>query len=487
MPPNNIRSEICEALAALCVPHKFSDVWAFLPTHADIRHLPSDLSGLLSVLREQFSDEMLAKAGVAQINADGKLQFRATLNVPDKLLVIIRSRETGSVIDIYTHEGSVFEEDLPIFTAQTTESSSLGLDSEQQEVLVAFSIEDVAVLCACGIPATMATGLDNLHPAKVDRLCKTFGLNRQKSRRTMELDLDEREAKNDWGPLGAEQFERSPATAGDGHDHDLDTDHSEQEQSASEANMAQSSGGYFPGRRLVLLGWSPATLDISPPAGYTAVLKFFKELAQHMGVIFLDTYVWEPTPKDINRLKFLMRYEDLAFVKDAILDNLYENTFELGPLGKEEDRPLMFPKALPSALFMLREAMLNDPENDSDGAAFQRHALQQVERLLYEQVIYPMLEEAMDAPAGAERAIRLATSQLLQMFLAQGVIVNACIMEAISDKGIGDHSTLPVQKIKEFLETGDRITKFIREVGRCQQSTNDVITVNALTQPKTLA
>ena len=487
VPFNNIRSEICEAIAVKCAPYKFCEAWAFLPIHADICRLPSDPPSLLSALREQFSDETLTKAGVSQINVDGKLQFRTMLNAPGKLLVIIRANQTGPVIDMYTDEGSVFEEDLPIYTAPTSESSMLGLESEQHEILVAFSIEDVAVLRACGIPATLATGLDHLHPAKVDRLCKTFGLDRQKSSRITELELDEDEGKKDGGAAGAEQFERSPAAAGDGHDHDLDTDHSGQEQTASEANTTQSSGGDFPGRRLVLLGWSPAALDISLPAGYTAVLKFFKELAQHMGVIFLDSYVWEPTPEDIERLKFLMRYEDVAIVKEAIWDNLYEKTFEIGPLGKEEDQPLIVPKDLPAALFMLREAMLNDRKSDSDVAARQRHALQQVERLLYEQVIYPMMEEAMDTPAGAERAMRVATGQLLQMFLAQGVVVNARIMEAISGKGTDDPGILPLQEIKELLGTGDRITKFIREVGRCQQSTSDVITVNALPQPKALA
>lgn len=159
---------------------------------------------------------------------------------------------------------------------------------------------------------------------------------------------------------------------------------------------------------------------------------------------------------------------------------MHENTLVFGPLGNEEDNQLIVPQDLPAALLMLREAMLDgqngsarhrhslfDGLTDPDGVARQRDAMQQVERLLYEQVVRPMIDEAMAASGGTERAVRLAISQLLQMYLTQGTVINAQIVEAMSGKRMDDLDNFPLEGIKEFLGNSDSITKLIREADRC--------------------
>jgi hypothetical protein len=98
-----------------------------------------------------------------------------------------------------------------------------------------------------------------------------------------------------------------------------------------------------------------------------------------------------------------------------------------------------------------------------------------------------MMSEAMEAPGAMERAIRLAATQLVQMFLTEGVIINARVTKTLSRKGIAGLDALPLDEIKRLLEMGDRVTKLFREIDRCTESTVSVIQVTAAPQSRPLA
>lgn len=408
---------------------------------------------LVTALRAEYSEDALIEAGVTEIDHEGRLDVRAKLNAPGKLVVILRDRQTGGIVDMFTDLGSVFEEESPIFTASAGEQLFLMPDDKQHEVLVAFSIEDLAVLRACGIPATLATGLDQMHPADVDRLCETFDLYRSKSLRLKELDLAEKEERG-----------KHPG---------VDPD----PQPPENAPMK---------KRLVLLGWSPVTLDVSPPAGFDAVSNHLRELNEHMGLELFDVCVWLATPTDVDRLRFFMRYEDVIHAREALLDGLYDGERSLEYSGKEKARQAMVPRDLPSAVLRLREAMLPDHLHHNAGER-QQQALRQVERLLHEQVVGPMMTEAMEAYGATERAIGLAAAQLVQMFLTESMVINARMAKMLSEKEMSGLDAIPLEQIKELLKMGDRVAKFFREFDRCKQSTMNVIQVTAATQLKPLA
>ena len=454
MRADDARSEIREAFVARCDPHRFDEPWAFLPAHDDVRRLPDDPTTLLGELREKYSDEALVAAGVARRDDQGEVGVAAKLNAPGKLVVILRNRQTGELVDMLTAEGSVFAEALPIFSALAGECLLLIPDSMEQEVLVVFSIEDLAVLRACGIPATLAAGLEQMHPVDVDRLCTTFGLYREKSRRLMEAEL------------GEERDTRESETCTD-----------------SEAQLWENAPLQ---KRLVLVGWSPATLDVSPRAGFTVVLNRFKELHQHTGLNLLDVYAWSATPEDIDRLRFFMHYQETRYIREVLLDSVYDGTRSLEKGGKEKDHGEIVPQDFPSAVLGLREAM-HPKFLDLDRSKRQSQALCHVRQQLHEHVVDPLMREAMEGNSATERAIGLAAAQLLQMFLSQSVVINAQMAETFSEKGIPSLDALPLERIDKLLKIADRVAKFSKELDRCKQFPVDLIRVTAAPQPKPLA
>ena len=216
------RPEILTALVDQLPSYPFTGPWAFLTGHDDVRSPPADPRVVLAALRQRFADEAIRCAGVAQSDGQGELAFTAPLATTEGPIVVVRDRDRGSVLDVLSPgtaapqtlaaEASAGPADhrgeLPLFTALAGQLVRLGTRARQHTVLVAMTIDDVAVLRACGLPATLVTGLDRLSTADVARLCREFALERQPSARHEELEIEDPE------PCAAEDDCLSAAEAG---------------------------------------------------------------------------------------------------------------------------------------------------------------------------------------------------------------------------------------------------------------------------------
>jgi len=308
MPNDDVRHEIRESFAARCDSYQFDELWNFLSTHPDIRRLPADPASLLAELQERYSDDALVEAGLAELANDGLLRLRAKLNAPGKLIVIIRDRRTDVVVDILTETGSVLEDELPIFTASVGDQLLLMPDDEHHEVLVVFSIQDLAVLRACGIPATLAAGMEGLCPADIDRLCEIFSLDRKQSRRVEESEFSLEDEAEEQSPGTLDPIQRLVRFGATGRGPDAGSfitgEHADEELDSAAAEEDSM------GKRQVFVVWSPATLEIGPPVGFDAVTAHLKELKQYMGLDLHEVHVWTASSEDVKRIQFFMRHRD---------------------------------------------------------------------------------------------------------------------------------------------------------------------------------
>ncbi len=231
---------------------------------------------------------------------------------------------------------------------------------------------------SCGIPATLAVGMERLSRVEIDQLCTVFGLDRRKSERLRELEfILEQEEEMPSAPLDPiQRMVREMATGETGTVHLRPNDSSDQNVDGEEPL----------GKRLVFVIWSLSTLDSTPPVAFDDVATSLKELKHHMGVGLYAICTWPATPEDIERLRFFARRQDAESVREALLDRLYSGTRGFEQMGKEEARQLAVPNDLPTAVLMLRKSLLAD-ESDGGGKQGRREVLQHLERLLHEQVI----------------------------------------------------------------------------------------------------
>lgn len=143
----------------MCEPYRFPEPWSFLPEHPDVRRLPEDLE---KVLTQRFTSQSLVTAGVFQKREKGRAGLRPELCDRATPVVVLRDASSGEVLDLLARGGSVFQEELPIFTARRGKFVRWGTRVKGEILVVAGCIEDAALLTACGLPATLATGMDRM-------------------------------------------------------------------------------------------------------------------------------------------------------------------------------------------------------------------------------------------------------------------------------------------------------------------------------------
>ena len=168
-------SEIYQRLAELAGDFSCPGAWAFLPPCTDMRLFPQDEAQVLSGLRERFSDEDLAAAGVLTRNEGGQTTLSASLVTDPRLLVFLRTGQASPPYDVLGACGSLAGESLPCLTASTDLRTARGLENCKKRLFAAFEIHDVIVLRRLGFPATMANGLERLDGAGLRLLLGEVG------------------------------------------------------------------------------------------------------------------------------------------------------------------------------------------------------------------------------------------------------------------------------------------------------------------------
>lgn len=485
MPSPEVLRRIYQQVVAACESCPLRAPWDSLPAGPYVLRLPREPARLLAELSGKFPEEALIAAGVARRLPEGTFALGTRLNDPETLVVPLRRGGTGDVADLLTKDGCVSDRDLPIFTAHGGDTLSLGTLDREQRVLAAFSIEDVAVLRACEIPATLATGLACLSSAEVDRLAQGFGCARDKGRRVENLENRDFQAAEWWetneGPatrdplLGRERIEprRFPGEVGLNQGHPRPP--------APGRRPLETPQGSA--RKLVLVAWSPASLTRDVPAEFSAVADYLRDLERYMGLGISEIDVWQPAPEEIDRLRFILRQAEPTGVRDVLLDSLYEQQGRLADFGDRDPQSLPVPADLPAAMKMLREAMF-DAEASTVANNRRRIAYREVERCLYEQIIGPMAEAAMRAPTPLERALALATTQGLQVFLSSGTLIQAKLAKVLGERGDAGLDALPLDEIKKLQEIGKHVTRLVQESEQCRQQ--NVMLVQVSPRPASL-
>ncbi len=501
------RREILTALVDQLPFYPFTGAWAFLTGHDDVRCPPADPRAALAALRERFADEAIRRAGVAQCDGQGELAFTAPLAATEGPIVVLRDRDRGRVLDVLSPgtaapqtlaaEASAGPADhrgeLPLFTALAGQLVRLGTRARQHTVLVAMTIDDVAVLRACGLPATLVTGLDRLLTADVARLCREFALERQPSARHEELEIEYPEpcaAEDDCLPTApADQPGPAESPAGDPTGDEPDNDEPDNDEPDNDEpdndEPAEAHGdpaGDLPDRpadraevetplakQLVFVAWSPAALDGERPAGFAAVTRHFRELDDYMGLDRSAIQFWQPTAASLDRIRFFAHREEVAAVREALLDSLYEDTWLLESTDPEtETEDASAPDDLPAAYWALREALRGDRRDHSTQAV--RQAAERLQRLLQAELIGPMMTEAANSPTASEQALGVVTALLAELFIMDAVGVQARLAEWQHAAGPIDGQDPLARHVQQLISVADSLNKFFREMQRCRES-----------------
>ncbi len=148
--------------------------WLPLPTDADVRGCPEDLARLWTDLEARFTPAALLRSGIAWETAPGRLQLSPALQAGGPL-IFVRPKPRTLPIEVLTSQGCLSGRHLPVVAALNDDRTRMALAAGEGLLLAASTLDDVIVLRALGLAATLATGLESIDRQQLDRLKDYFG------------------------------------------------------------------------------------------------------------------------------------------------------------------------------------------------------------------------------------------------------------------------------------------------------------------------
>jgi hypothetical protein len=448
-----IHSRIVESLE----PCEFAEPWKFLGFGDFLSGPVNDPVGLLRELTADFAADELCGSGVAKTSAAGPLVPSDVLTESESRFLVIRDAEESRPTEILTPKGPLGAAALPVFTA-AERGDGLEHEDDGCRVIAAFSLQDVGVLRACGVPATLAFGLDGLSSNDLDGLRREFRIKLKK------------------GPASCGGL----TNVGDGRHADTARPGVANSSAGTESTQTRATStvrGNSPGaskspakagapqrkRTLILAGWSPASVGLAAPQSFDACVAHMRELEKYLGLDMTRVFVWTPTPAELKSIRFSVGREDASGVREALLKSLSESTLELPFCDLNSDLskvPTNYPEAL-QALWKIME----EKGPAIDATERKNQAWTRTLALLDDQVIRPMLQEAM-AASPMQSNLRLVAATLSRALHMKSMQIAEQLAKTRGVESQKGGRLLPHTELKDLLAMTDRLVVLSREIQR---------------------
>jgi hypothetical protein len=353
-----------------CPPIQFDPPWDFVAPDALCRGPIPDPVQTLADLRAQFSDGVLAHAGILGAAPDGTVWLAPSLCVEAGAIILLRDDLDGTY-DVLTTLGCLSGCD-PVQAALQDTWTQEALN--KRGLLFATSrIREVALLRGLGFPATLSLGLNRLfrNSCGVNSLREAWGedaaLNYEAvTAAILEEDdaivmeqlahLDEMEdaadepvdpivpgSKLTWAEV-ADLLAKEEAAKN-------------QRSAAREPASPASAAGDEPSDatpasppidarpNLVVLCWQPLTLGRAVSTYLRRFADEVEALERHLDVHLPRLAVWRPEIEDLERLRYQFRFRDAALIEETLAtsaDELFalEIVATIDPRGNSTQAPL---------------------------------------------------------------------------------------------------------------------------------------------------
>lgn len=178
MSHNHAFAAIYDCVIADCSPYEFSGWWSRLRADAAAYRGPTDSAALLERLQRAFPLDTLQRSGVVRLGPSGAPELDPELHGPDSALLALRAAGSNAVLDLMTSRGCIARRSLPAIAILRDARTAQLLQHRSRPLCVSFSLPDVVLLRALGVPATLGTGLERLRRAGLKAFCRIFDLGR---------------------------------------------------------------------------------------------------------------------------------------------------------------------------------------------------------------------------------------------------------------------------------------------------------------------
>ncbi len=287
-----------QALFDVCPRLQLPAPWTFVAPDDDIRGPVRAPGRILPVLREQFDDETLLRAGILDVHPTRGPQLSATLRNRHGVQIALRTEPGEAPFDLLTTRGLLAGGGDPVLRAlddARTRRRAFYCDG----VIACGTIAEVALLDSLGLPATLGCQLSQLSLAAFQELDRRYG----EGVPTFIIDL------------AAEEPEASIP----GENCDLDSSESMADAVTDETPPLDV---FASPPLLILCDWDVRQRGAEPQPWVRQVAARVAELRRQGGLTLAGIAVWRSTPAALERLNFAVCARDAVLVRRVLLDSL---------------------------------------------------------------------------------------------------------------------------------------------------------------------
>jgi hypothetical protein len=378
-------------------------------------------------MAKKFSAADLIAAGVAQADKDGVLKPSAALQHVGKPLLFLYFGGGSAPWAVITSVGMLAGRWPPVVTAFRDAITRRAVQSAEQ-LLIAFTLEDVAILRAADLPATWAFGMERLSRLALTTLCEECG-----------WEWTPPEKPKPGGPAAAPS--RGPSAPGSA-------------QASREPGEPSRADDALP---LTFVGWSVAELRQAKPVGLKPVLEHLRRVENHLEVEGMEVGVWIPSDAFLERLRFRSHFGGYQMTAEEALENIEDNCVDGMQERALSPPPPPLPKDLAQTMEEYRKVLQNAGMDSSS-----REALRAAETAFHQQVqdelLVPLLRGGQGAAARNFLALLMEVSGLAHRLVP-------VIETELAQKRADDFMRGPIPKLKQLdrlVQLAINLTKVIR-------------------------
>ena len=471
------RAEILSRFIELCLPAEPTDPLKFLGFDEHVFANPPAPEHILSVLLEAFAISDLIDCGIVIASEDEPARISPELAQAGGMFIVLRDIQTQEPYALLRSQG-VASRAISIRSALRDAQTLAAIDDDEPHLFAAFTVEDVAVLRACGLPAILASDLDKLPLDQVDDFCDALGIEREKSERAVVREIIEAASGNESEFHPDDPIRRMFRGESD----------SPQKASPMGAVNFQQGGGKCLATKdekitLVFVDWRVASLAKSDPCELKAVVDHFEKLSKYLGVDLWEISYWSVEDEDLEQLQFIAEGESVQIFKETLEDLAFGKAEPLSSFGNPKAKRVGPPEDFPAAMTHYFQSGLQTSGGLQCSSHERKRAWDDSQRLMNEQVIQPLREYAMKTDNPLEQMLLLSAADISQVVHVQATLVGDKLSRRIAERGETVTEPLADEDLKSLLSMTDRLVNIAKAADQCRRQNIPMLRTKVIESP----
>ena len=347
-------------------------------------------------------------------------------------IVGLRESSDAHPFALMTSAGLLAGDGLPAIAIRRDYRSQHSDRERGHRLFISFSMQDVVLLRALGIPVAPSLGLSEANGDDLQQLLSSCEIN--DSQHASAAGIASQPAGNATVSSAPNPHQSDRPTLGQNRAEPFKMSGPDNQPDGLECGGARPEleleFGADNSLELVLVAWSPALLDLELPEGFTAVAARFLDLGRYRGIDIANIAAWRPTREELTRIRFCLDLGEVSAAADALRSSAIESLFALNIAPGKRGRVVIGAADYVQLVSQL-EALVRADHDSFDPLALKEMRLR-LDAVVECDLVGPLIEKAMATDDPLDRNLMITGGGLARWLHRQAPFIGAGFAQSTS-------------------------------------------------------